>query len=91
MATKNFWIRNELYCTSQNLNNGGSKITLSACSQELYGQPTQPAVGTTKHVDIYPVVGQLTVFACNVKWLQDNGYLVCDNHNGMSYSYLTQE
>jgi hypothetical protein len=56
--------------------------------QELYGQPTQPAPGTKKVVNVTPVIGELTIFATNVKWLQDNGYLTCDNHNGMLYAYL---
>lgn len=55
--------------------------------QELYGQPTQPALGTTKHVNVTPVLSELVCFACNVKWLQDNGYLACDDHNGMLYCY----
>lgn len=55
--------------------------------QKLYGQPTQPAVGVKKMVDIKPVLKEILIFVANVQWLEVNGYLKSDTYNGMLYAY----
>lgn len=56
----------------------------------LCGNSRQLKKGSQMSVDIKPIIEELVIFACNVKWLQDNGYINCDEHNGMYYAYMTK-